>query len=475
MSFSSKSIEHREQEQKVLRTFLFFSFISSVVLHTVVLTLFSFWFRTPKLEQQPIELILIDPPSLPPAKPKLKTKIKVPTDNDHKSDTRQSIKKIPAQKTGGFAPSSRSTASVVAIAPSPLVISKKPSQPNTYKQILTKPAKVVETPKLPPNPIATVPPKVVENPKSLPTPIATIPPKVVETPKLPPNPIATVPPKVVENPKPLLTPIATVPPKVVENPKPLPTPIATVPPKVAHTPKQVSTPTPKPTITSDLVAPIPSSSSSEITKNSIHQLDNPNGVSTRKNTALASGNTESNRTQGSRNSLKVATDSHHGNGSSSSLSNGGEGSGNSLKVATGSQHGDASSSSLSNGSEGSGNGSKVATGSQHGNGSRIRSGTSGAVCRRCPKPDYPRGSENLEGRAVVEIEIDKDGNVISVEIVKSTGHDNLDQAVLETVKKKWKFASSENKQRVRAAVNFAMTGSDFYHQARKREHETLKK
>ncbi len=74
----------------------------------------------------------------------------------------------------------------------------------------------------------------------------------------------------------------------------------------------------------------------------------------------------------------------------------------------------------------------------------------------------------MEGRAVVEIDVERDGSVKDVQMVESTGHDNLDQEVMETVKKKWKFVSTDSEQHIQAAVNFAKPGSDFERQARER-------
>ena len=95
-------------------------------------------------------------------------------------------------------------------------------------------------------------------------------------------------------------------------------------------------------------------------------------------------------------------------------------------------------------------------------------GSDGLACRRCPPPNYPSGYEGVEGRAVVEIDVERDGSVRKVEMVQSTGNDNLDQEVVETVEKKWKFVSTDSEQHVQAAVNFAKPGSAFERQARLR-------
>ena len=443
MSFSSKVSDLREKEQKVLRSFLVFSFMGSLVLHILVLTLSSLWFRTPRFAEKPIDVIIVDPPTLKAAKPKPKPKDKiVPIGNDRRSDTYQSIKKIAAPGASSVsqkaqiigkssALSSQSTASQSAIAPhAPRVVSKKLSKPTasatTHKPIVKKPPQLVEKPKLVSR-VTTPPPQSVETPKlaeaipsSVPTPL----PKSVQT-STPTN-------------------IATLPPKLVEATNPVPKPITTLTPKLAQilatkhelVPTPSISATPKPTSTTHLSVPISSPQPQAIAENITHPPDTRDQGGNRKSVAIGSANRESHDSSGG-----TGTDAlGQSNGSGSNLG------------------------------RSSGNGSQVATGAGNDRGSSIGS-SGGVVCRRCPAPEYPHGTENLEGRAVVVINVEKDGNVSNVEIVKSTGYDKLDQTVLETVKKKWKFASLEKEQRVRAAVDFALAGSDFYHQARKREHQ----
>ncbi len=443
MSISPIAVQQREKEQKALRSFLTFSLIGSAALHIVVLTLGSLWVRKPELSEAPIEVIVVDSPSFQAAKPKQQTKSKgetVAIGSVRKSGT-QSVGKIAAGRTkngsqgGGTpatssAPSSQSTASQpeMALAP-PRFISKKPSKP-TETAITQKP-------------LDTKPPKLVETPKPLPTPVTTLPPQPVETPKVAetPPPVPTLPLKMTP------TPVATLPPKPVETPKP--TPAATLPPKPTQigTSKRVSTPTPSPTPTSEPTStsqpsvPIVPSPPQEIAGNGVRQSDNPREVDEHPSVATSSGNRDSGSPGDSSN-----RDSGQSSGTGSRLGTSpGNGSGNARAVATGPRNG----------------GDFGSTGS----------GSSGLACRRCPAPEYPPGAENLEGRAVVDIDVDRDGNVNNVQIVESTGHDILDQSALETVKEKWKFTSSENGQRVRAAVNFATPGSDFYRQAREREHQ----
>ncbi|MBR8835871.1 MAG: TonB family protein [Stigonema ocellatum SAG 48.90 = DSM 106950] len=443
MSLDSKVPDLREKEQKVLRSFLVFSFMGSLVLHILVLTLSSLWFRTPKFAEKPIDVIIVDPPTLKAAKPKPKDKI-VPIVNERRSDTHQSIKTIAASGAssvshkGGIigkssAPSSQSTASQSAIAPlQPLVVSKKLSQPTkkatTHKPIVNKPPQLVEKPKLVSRSLTTLPPQPVETPN-----LAEALPSSFPTP-LPESAQTSTP-----------TNIATLPPKLVEATKPVPKPITTLTPKLAQiqptkhelVPTPSLTATPKPTSTTNLSVPISSPQPQAIAENITHPPDTRDQGGNRKNVAIGSANRESRNSSGGTGTGALG----HSNGSGSNLGTS------------------------------SGNGSQVATGPGNGNGSSIGSNSDGVVCRHCPPPEYPPGAENLEARAVVVINVEKDGNVSNVEIVKSTGYDKLDQTVLETVKKKWKFASSEKEQRVRAGVSFALTGSDFYHQARKREHQ----
>jgi TonB family protein len=437
MSFSGNVANLREKEQRALRSFLVFSFMGSLVLHILVLTLSSFWFKAPKLAEKPINVIIVDSPSLKAAKPKPKDKI-VSIANERRSNTYQSIKKNATSGASSVshkgqitrnrsALSSQSTASQSVIAPSlPLVVSQKPSQPTkeagTHKPIINKPLPLVEKPLL--RSLITVPPQPVETPNlaealpsSVPTPLS----EPVQTPK-PRN-------------------VTTLPPKLVEAAKPEPKPITTLTPKLAQiqTPKHELVPmpslnaTPKPTSTTHFSVPISSLQPQAIAGNSIYPPDTHEQGGNRRSVAIGSGNRETSDSSGSTSALGQSDES--GLGTSS------------------------------------GNGSKIATGTGNGNDSSIGSSSGTVVCRRCPAPEYPPGAENLEGRAVVVISVEKDGSVSNVEIVKSTGYDKLDQTVLETVLKKWKFASSQKEQRVRAAINFAQVGSDFYHQARKREQQ----
>lgn len=51
--------------------------------------------------------------------------------------------------------------------------------------------------------------------------------------------------------------------------------------------------------------------------------------------------------------------------------------------------------------------------------------------------EYPMDArlKHVEGRVVVRIVIQEDGQIVSAAVAKSSGHDTLDQAALETVRK----------------------------------------
>jgi protein TonB len=59
----------------------------------------------------------------------------------------------------------------------------------------------------------------------------------------------------------------------------------------------------------------------------------------------------------------------------------------------------------------------------------------------CPSPDYPERARlrNLEGRVVMIADIGPDGAVLDVRLQTSSGHDLLDRAALEAVRR-WRFS-----------------------------------
>ncbi len=83
------------------------------------------------------------------------------------------------------------------------------------------------------------------------------------------------------------------------------------------------------------------------------------------------------------------------------------------------------------------------TGSGNGNGtgsSRSSSAFTQARYSNTPKPAYPESArrENREGRVLLRVLIDDQGKTKSVEVNRSSGHDELDGAAAEAIKR-WRF------------------------------------
>lgn len=412
MSFSSIGAKQREKEEKALRYFLAFSLIGSVVLHVVVLTLSSLWVRTPEIAEEPIGVMVIDKPSLQAAKPKGGV-VAI-------GGGRRSGKKSQGGSVAAGVASIRGASREGRTA---VTSSKLPSQPKAAATASARRNAITSIAQSKPKPVETTTTRepfdsLKPKPAQTRSPVATLKPKRATT--LPPKPASSPKPVIIPSP----SPTATLQTK--------PTQPTQVPPLQFPQHAKISAPT-QPLLARQQVQ---SDHSREVS-------DAPQGH------AAASGNRDSSSTRDSGNrdsGQTVGSSNRPGNGSATDPGNG---SGNPRAVATGSR-------------------------SDNGNGFTTGSGSGTVACRSCPIPEYPPGAEDLEGRAVVVIEVDRDGNVNDVQIAESTGHDILDRAVLETVKKKWKFASSENEQRVRAAVNFATQGSDFYRQARERERQARK-
>lgn len=171
-----------------------------------------------------------------------------------------------------------------------------------------------------------------------------------------------------------------------------------------------------------------------------------------------------------RNLLRGSTLGGTGNSRSGTNGNGNfglgnAGSGNSGTGRNGS--GDRGNSSASP-STGSGN----AASSNNDRSSRVR-------CRECAKPDYPSTARNrgLEGQAKVAVDVDGNGHVISVRLLNSSGHAELDEAAIQAARK-WKFSpSAAGQQGIPAKVDFQLEGSEYAQrsqaQRQQREQERL--
>ncbi|HCR86386.1 MAG TPA: hypothetical protein DIV86_06880 [Alphaproteobacteria bacterium] len=74
-----------------------------------------------------------------------------------------------------------------------------------------------------------------------------------------------------------------------------------------------------------------------------------------------------------------------------------------------------------------------------------------------PAPQYPASAKrrSMEGKALLAIEILKNGNVSRVKIQKSSGFEILDKSALDAVKK-WRFKKSKRKINALIPIEFKM-------------------
>ncbi|MBD3563266.1 hypothetical protein H6S82_31165, partial [Planktothrix sp. FACHB-1355] len=181
MSLSRIALQQRQREEEELKSFLTFSSIGSVVLHIVVLSLSNFWVSAAEVPEDPIEVVMVDPPIEAVVKPEENTQLKA----EPKAESTSSGGSQAGGTTGSSsAPSSRSTGSQSDIAlKEPAIFSGK--QPN-----------LPEIPAIR-QPVATLPPSPSELPKPLEPP-------VLSTPlKLQPAPVASIPPQPIWTPQPI--------------------------------------------------------------------------------------------------------------------------------------------------------------------------------------------------------------------------------------------------------------------------------
>jgi TonB family protein len=67
---------------------------------------------------------------------------------------------------------------------------------------------------------------------------------------------------------------------------------------------------------------------------------------------------------------------------------------------------------------------------------------------RYPPPYYPRQylTAHIEGLVIVEMNVDASGRVESTRIVRSSGHEGLDEYTTDWVRKYWRFPTGEQRQ-----------------------------
>jgi periplasmic protein TonB len=77
-----------------------------------------------------------------------------------------------------------------------------------------------------------------------------------------------------------------------------------------------------------------------------------------------------------------------------------------------------------------------------------------------PRPEYPLAARKRHwtGAGLFACNIRSDGTVASVDILRSTGHQMLDQAAI-TAFRQWRFQPADKLKVVRIPMNFWMDGS----------------
>ncbi|MGH8000382.1 MAG: energy transducer TonB, partial [Brasilonema sp.] len=317
-------------------------------------------------------------------------------------------------------------------------------------------------------------------------------PKPIEKPKEPvkplqqlPKPKAIVPikPQSVEQPKALLPKPPVLPPlqpkQTVVVPKPPVLPKQTVvvtkplvpPPKIVTPPVEKPDPKPLPKIpqldTQSKPDPAPKPQPDENLKQTLRDLRTPRAI---PEPAGGGG--------GGGNSPPIAT----GSGSGTVLS--GTGSGSGIGTGSGSGIGSGTGSGI-----GSGTGSGIGSGTGSGIGSGQGSGK--AQVATAPKPrtpaptqldftncvrcdiKYPEKSKRrgIEGRPGIAFDIDNNGNVNNIRLIRPSGHKELDQALIEQAKDFKLNSAAAGRQNVQLFANFAIQGSRSEREALQRKRE----
>ncbi|SRR5260370_38900119 len=81
-----------------------------------------------------------------------------------------------------------------------------------------------------------------------------------------------------------------------------------------------------------------------------------------------------------------------------------------------------------------------------------------------PRPEYPLAARTRHwtGAGLFACNIRSDGTVASVDVLRSTGHQMLDQAAI-TAFRQWRFQPGDKLKLVRIPINFWMNGSGVRH------------
>ena len=156
MGFSIVTIEQREKEAKALKSFLVYSLMSSVALHTGVLALFinKFFLKAPEVTETPIEVTILE--TIPQEIAQLPVEIKsLPQTNSGGG----------GNQGGGISTPTETAINIIKSSVAPIT---QQNPPKTTNNLITKPSQPLTTskPTTTTNPVRTVP---IENTTPEPT------------------------------------------------------------------------------------------------------------------------------------------------------------------------------------------------------------------------------------------------------------------------------------------------------------------
>lgn len=125
MSLSSIAVQQREKEAKTLKSFLVFSLLGSLALHIGLLAsgIGNFLSRTPDLEDEPMQVVVVDPPKIEEVKPEPK-----PQGQQAQPSKAPVVASPGSSRIGGQSAAPRNV-EVVRSRPSPPTATKTPSPP----------------------------------------------------------------------------------------------------------------------------------------------------------------------------------------------------------------------------------------------------------------------------------------------------------------------------------------------------------
>jgi TonB family protein len=413
MSLSGITIEQREKEAEALKTFLIFSFIGSLALHTGLLALAinKFFFKVPEVTNEPIEVTILEtlPQKIiqPPVEIKSLAKINSGGGNEGGEvsiPTKTTISKIKS-----------------SVAP----VSTQP-QPKTTNNLISKQSPILTPPKsaIIPNSLKN---NSIENTTPEPT-IATIPTETKPIQKLDET----------------SNTLASTEPQAETKPTEIPLLKSEIQPNISSN-----------NIPSNSTNFTPVSQNRKIFSNLGNQRwrdilgkDSGNGVGSNSDNSVGSNS---------------------GNGVGNNSGNGiGNSSGNGIGNSSGNGVGNNSGNGVENTAKPENKPVATAPKPPIENSSKLNR----ADCLQC-QIKYPERARRrgAEGNPEVAIDTDNKGNVTRVRLIRSSGDSELDEAAQKAAQE-WKLTPTEaGREGVRASVNFAIKGSQRHRKLQERQIE----